>query len=90
MLVYEDMYLTDTSESVLKAEIEGNAGFEIKGTLSLDIGHDRAAFSGSKYNIELQDIGITVIEGENNCNVIVVISEYGVGEWVFEQIYETG
>lgn len=81
---YENIYLTDTSENVLHAVIEQSGGYDIRGTLSLDLYEDTADFVSSVYRLHFDSVSM-IVSG-NGDDVSVELVEPDGTEWIFEKL----
>lgn len=80
---YENIYLTDTSESVINAEIEQSVDY-VQGTLRLDLTAGSADFTNSVYPLHFECVSITVFNDGDNVSVELV--EPDETEWIFEKL----
>lgn len=86
MEIIKNIYLVDTSETVLKSRIDSEDNYELVGDLFLNITDSSARFYSLDHDLTFENVSIGIGLSEDNKPINVTLVDENDMTWVFERI----
>lgn len=86
MEIIKNIYLVDTSETVLKSRIDSEDNYELVGDLFLNITDSSARFYSLDYELTFENVNISMGFSEDNKPINVTLVDENDMTWVFERL----
>lgn len=86
MEIIKNIYLVDTSETVLKSRIDSEDNYELVGDLFLNITDSSAIFYSLDYELTFENVNISIGLSEDNKPINVTLIDENDMTWVFERL----